>query len=113
MTVILPADNACVLDRSSLSTVPRCSNGTADHRSELDPRRDHAIEHLARNDSACRRLVEIAGFGYLTASAMVAAIGKRRHVSARSRSRRLGWIGAASAFDGRPAHAARYFQTRK
>jgi len=36
----------------------------------------HTIEQLARTDAACRRLVEIPGFGYLTASAMVASIGK-------------------------------------
>lgn len=34
------------------------------------------IERLARTDAACQRLVDIPGFGYLTASAMVASIGK-------------------------------------
>jgi transposase len=34
------------------------------------------IEQLARTDAACQRLVAIPGFGYLTASAMVASIGK-------------------------------------
>ncbi len=30
---------------------------------------------LAKTDAACRRLVDIPGFGYFTASAMVASIG--------------------------------------
>jgi transposase len=34
------------------------------------------IEQLAKADAAGRRLVDIPGFGYLTASAMVASIGK-------------------------------------
>ena len=42
----------------------------------LTPRTGRQVTVIARHDAACQRLVEIPGFGALSATALVAAIGK-------------------------------------
>jgi hypothetical protein len=61
---------------------------------------DHAsneIENIAKQDPACRRLLEVPGVGSLVATAMVAAVGKAWLLNSTPQAARQSCSGSASA----------------
>ena len=64
-------------------------------------RSDQSIEHIARENEACQRLVVMPGIGPVTATALIATIGNGSAFRKRSRFRRLAGCSSGRALDWR------------